>query len=241
MSEMPRIEVRRDGAHFFLCTPERAAALRPAWFDRKYWMSRGDAAVHSATGRGEVLIAREGDEDWVIRHYRRGGLLAPLLQDRYLWSGLSGTRAWREFVVLQQLSAWGLPVPAPVGAHVHRRGVVYRADLITMLVPDTQTLSSLLNSESVADEVWARIGQVIRQLHARGVHHVDLNAHNILVDQHRNVTLIDFDNARLRPPGPWVQRSLARLQRSLRKVALETGCHYDARGWELIVAAYGSG
>jgi hypothetical protein len=53
------------------------------------------------------------------------------------------------------------------------------------------------------------------------------------------VFLVDFDNARLRLPGPWSRLGVARFERSLRKVALETGTEFDAHAWELVRRGYG--
>jgi tRNA A-37 threonylcarbamoyl transferase component Bud32 len=72
------------------------------------------------------------------------------------------------------------------------------------------------------------------------VDHPDLTAHNLLVDARGDVFLVDFDNARARAPGGWQQRGVERLERSLRKVALETGTDFDARGWAELVAGYGA-
>ena len=50
--------------------------------------------------------------------------------------------------------------------------------------------------------------------------------------------LVDFDNAKLRSPGSWQRAGLARLERSLRKVALETGTRFDEAGWQQLLSGY---
>jgi predicted Ser/Thr protein kinase len=55
-------------------------------------------------------------------------------------------------------------------------------------------------------------------LHARGVHHADLNAHNLLLGETGAVYVLDFDRGRVRVRGQWERRVLQRLQRSLAKV-----------------------
>ena len=42
----------------------------------------------------------------------------------------------------------------------------------------------------------------------------------------------------MKPPGPWQRAGVERLQRSLRKVAVETGTEYDAAAWAEIEAGY---
>ena len=45
-----------------------------------------------AGGRGSVVFLRDSVRRWVLRHYRRGGAVASLLDDRYLWTGEERTR-----------------------------------------------------------------------------------------------------------------------------------------------------
>ena len=47
----------------------------------------------------------------VLRHYRRGGLVAPLLGDKYVWNGRTRSRGFAEFALLAELARRGLPVP----------------------------------------------------------------------------------------------------------------------------------
>jgi 3-deoxy-D-manno-octulosonic acid kinase len=51
------------------------------------------------------------------------------------------------------------------------------------------------------------------------VQHADLNANNIMLDGRGGAWLLDFDRGRLRKPGPWREKTLARLGRSLAKIA----------------------
>ena len=80
---------------------------------------------------------------------------------------------------------------------------------------------------------------MIRAVHDRGVDHPDLTAHNVLLDGAGNPFLVDFDNAQRKPPGAWQRAGLERFNRSLRKVALETGTEFDADAWEELQAGYG--
>jgi 3-deoxy-D-manno-octulosonic acid kinase len=82
------------------------------------------------------------------------------------------------------------------------------------------------------------MGTAIAQFHRTGVDHADLNAHNILIDASDRVHLIDFDRARLRRPGRWRERNLARLRRSLDKLAAGGSGRFAEADWQRLLAAY---
>lgn len=230
--------VKRRGADAFICDAEHASEVGPEWFEVDDWRRRG-AELLDTRGRGSVFKLDRTGETWVLRHYLRGGLVSKLVHDHYVWLGLERTRAFREFRMLARLHAEGFPVPRPVAARVTRSGPVYAADIITQLLVGTRSLSSYLLESGPAAATWTEIGRVVRRLHDRGVDHPDLTAHNLLLDAHGRVFVVDFDNTRLRSRGKWARGGLERLQRSLRKVALETGTEFDETGWRALVAGYG--
>jgi tRNA A-37 threonylcarbamoyl transferase component Bud32 len=119
-----------------------------------------------------------------------------------------------------------------------KRGCFYRADLITVLLPDTHPLSGSIGAAGVDPAIWPRIGAMLARFHAAQIDHPDLTAHNILLDSVGRPYLLDFDNARRRPGDGWKAARVARLHRSLNKVALETGTFFDPQGWEALLAAY---
>jgi 3-deoxy-D-manno-octulosonic acid kinase len=229
-----------DGRHLMLAADDRAETPVPAWFDAKQWRSAGAVAIETS-GRGEVLIVAHGDETWVLRHYRRGGLVSRFIDDHYVWFGEQRARAFREWRLLRELRAAGLPVPNPVAAHVYRTGVIYTADIITSYLPDTRKLSWFIEQGRVPVECWRRIGGMIRAVHDHGVDHPDLTAHNVLLDEAGQSFLVDFDNAEQKQPGDWQRLGMQRFNRSLRKVALETGTEFDASGWASVEAGYADG
>jgi 3-deoxy-D-manno-octulosonic acid kinase len=176
-------------------------------------------AVQEISAKESVAVQRISvGVQWVLRHYRRGGMVAKILRDSYLWAGAERTRCFREWRLLAELHRRGLPVPAPIAAKYERSGLVYRADLITERLLDTQTLTQWLAQGPLPRDRWIDIGRTIARFHAQGVHHADLNAHNLLLDANRAVFLLDFDRGRLRERGAWEQQVLARLRRSLEKV-----------------------
>ena len=205
-----------------------------AVFDPAHWQAQG-ALETTRGGRGTVAFVRaSSDQRWVLRHYRRGGLMARVSDDLYVWTGADRTRSFREWRLLRQLRAWGLPVPTPVAARYQRAGLFYRADLITAELPVRRTLTQTLQQASLPNETWHAIVQCVGSLHARGVQHADLNAHNLLVGASNDIYVLDFDRGRIRARGEWERAVLARLQRSLRKVTTDlpagrfTGAHWQA-------------
>lgn len=203
-------------------------------FEPDHWRRVGGLDLMPA-GRGRIAFIHHADGDWVLRHYRRGGLIAHVSDDRYLWSGAERTRSFREWRLLATLHAWGLPVPAPVAARYQRNGLLYRADLITVAIPHEATLAKLLFERRVSNDAWSGIGATLARFHARGVQHADLNAHNILLDSAREVHVLDFDRGCIRARGGWEAAVLARLRRSIAKIA---GAAFPEDGWRLLLSAY---
>ncbi len=211
-------------------------------FEPAYWQAQGALETRRG-GRGTVAFVRaSGDRRWVLRHYRRGGLIARLADDLYVWTGADRTRSFREWRLLRQLRAWGLPVPAPVAARYQRAGLFYRADLLTAELPVRRTLTQALQQVPLPTEAWHAIGQCVGSLHARGVQHADLNAHNLLVGAGNDVYVLDFDRGRIRARGAWERAVFTRLQRSLLKVTagLPEDRFTDAH-WHALLAGAGAG
>lgn len=205
-------------------------------FERDHWRARG-ALEETAGGRGTVAFVHDGGRRWVLRHYRRGGLVARLLRDRYLWTGAGRTRAFREWRLLQELHAAGLPVPAPVAARYLRQGPFYRADLVTEELPTRLTLAQALQRGPLDAAAWRAVGACVGALHGHGVRHADLNAHNLLLAPDGRVYVVDFDRGRIRARGAWEQAVLGRLHRSLRKVTAGLAAdRFDEAGWQALLA-----
>lgn len=238
-SIVSEVEIARTGPEFVIYDPARVGSFDASWFDAARWEDEA-TVVHSTKGRGSVLKRTVGGRCWVLRHYHRGGFVSRLVYDHYLWLGLERTRAFREWRLLHDLHGRGLAVPEPLAARVQRAGPVYQGDIALGYLEGTRTLTAHLDDGGVALEQWREIGTFLKRFHEHGVDHPDLTAHNILIDGEGRLYLVDFDNARLRPPGPWQARGMSRLQRSLRKVALETGTEFDAEAWLALCGAYGS-
>jgi 3-deoxy-D-manno-octulosonic acid kinase len=252
IAESRRMQTWRGGdgrmaaMNFQRCAVEGGAILYdPLWggnapeflFDREYWRRLGGLREFPA-GRGSIAVLAHERGEIALRHYRRGGWPARIVADRYLYTGEARARSFRELELHSALRARGLPVPMPVAARYRHRAFSYEADLVTVLIPGTQTLASLLAAAPLAAERWLAIGACIARFHAAGVDHADLNAHNVLVDAQGRVFLVDFDRGRLRRPGCWRQRNLRRLRASLGKVTRSLDGRSGAADWALLLDGY---
>jgi 3-deoxy-D-manno-octulosonic acid kinase len=209
-----------------------------ALFDPEFWRNRNELTSVSR-GRGSAWFIADGVRQWVLRHYRRGGWIARLVHDRYLWTGEARVRAFAEWRLLESLSRRGLPVPQPVAARYQRSGLLYRCDLITQRIQGAEPFSEMLGRDVVPESTWRALGAAVGRLHRAGVDHADLNAHNLLLDGRGAVTVIDFDRGRMRVPGAWTARNLQRLRRSLAKLARELPAdRYTEQHWQWFVAGY---
>ncbi len=211
-----------------------------ASFSARGWRSvKPVENVLRSGGRGNTLILGDGQEEFVLRHFRRGGLIGRFVRDAYLWLGEDKTRSFAEWRLLQKMDAMGLPVPRPAIARYRRRGISYTADIITVRVPDIRSLSARLVDGEFDAGLWQRIGQGLARFHECGVNHADLNAHNVQIDSTGDVWLLDFDKATMRAPGTWQQKNLARLHRSLRKIRQQDQrIRYTEGDWDALLAGY---
>jgi len=216
-------EVRRKvvtgGA--MLYDASRAGNLSAEIFDPLLLARHGQIAGE-ARGRGTAWFLAVQNHSWVLRHYRRGGLMSGLSRDRYWWRGEERTRPFAEWQLTYHLHRAGLPVPAPIAARYSKQGVRYRGDIITERLLDVWSLAQALEAAPQSVLTWIAIGRCLRRFHDLRVCHADLNAHNILLGQHdpqqERIYLIDFDRGSLRKPGFWQDANLVRLRRSLEKI-----------------------
>jgi len=75
--------------------------------------------------------------------------------------------------------------------------------------------------------------------HDHGVFHADMNAYNLQIDTAGRLWMLDFDRGKLLPPGPWQQKTLSRLHRSLQKiVGLNPKLHFRQSNWEQFLEGY---
>ncbi|MEY2167437.1 MULTISPECIES: 3-deoxy-D-manno-octulosonic acid kinase [unclassified Rhodanobacter] len=210
-------QLREDAEGAILFDAEASPQVDADWFVPEHWREQG-ALRSQAGGRGGVSVIATPAGECVLRHYRRGGMVAALMGDRYLWRGADVTRCFAEFRLLAEIARLGLPGPAPVAARYRRHGLFYRADLVTRRIADARTLAECLAAGKLDAELARETGALVARFHRAGIWHADLNAHNVLVTSSA-LHLIDFDRGRLRVPAEnWRLANLERLHRSLLKL-----------------------
>ncbi len=192
-----------------------------------------------SAGRGDTLYVGNVPRRFVLRHYRRGGLVGRLVRDSYLFTGAERTRPFREWRLLDKLYSNNMRVPQPAAARFCRSGLVYTADILTVTIAGIVPLSHYLAHHRPHADFWHSIGVAINEFHAAGVYHADMNAYNLQIDGDGRLWMLDFDKGALRLPGPWQQQTLARLQRSLNKiVGLDPRIGFRAGNWEQLLEGY---
>ena len=192
-----------------------------------------------SAGRGNTLIVSDGEHEFVLRHYIRGGLPGRLIRDSYLWLGERQTRSFAEWHLLARLADRGLPVPRPAAARYCRSGPVYTADLLTMRLPNIRSLAERIAERPGHAEFWRNLGAELHRFHHAGVFHADLNAYNLQVDPDDSLYLLDFDRGKILPPGQWQQKNIGRLHRSLRKIRkADRRIHFSNANWDQFLAGY---
>ncbi|MCP3932617.1 MAG: 3-deoxy-D-manno-octulosonic acid kinase [Bacteroidetes bacterium] len=212
-------------------------------FDFHHW-SQVEGTQLLAGGRGASQKLYLEGQAYVLRQYRRGGMLENVLVDKYFWTGLSGCRPSLEAKVVEYAVEKGLPVAPIVAYAIKRDGLFYRASILTRFVENIGTLATVLRKKVLADNQWKKLGGVIRQFHKAGIYHADLNADNILLDKVGNIYLIDFDKGKLmNSEGKWCDANLKRLLRSLHKIQGKQSLkgkdfHFSEMDWQNFNSGY---
>jgi 3-deoxy-D-manno-octulosonic-acid transferase len=197
------------------------------------------AALATGSGRGQAHRVTLPQGEGVLRHYRRGGMMARISTDRYLGRRVRESRALTEYTLLRRMRAWGLPVPEPVAASVLQSGWTYTADIVVALIPQTRNIVQCLSDSALSPADWHVLGGAIRRLHDRQVFHADLNGHNLLLGADGLAWIVDFDKCAVRPGQHWKQRNLDRLLRSLRKENERLApFHWEEGSWDALLAGY---
>jgi 3-deoxy-D-manno-octulosonic acid kinase len=209
-------------------------------FEPAGWLhSEPLTGAHGSGGRGNTMYVGNIPRQFVLRHFMRGGLIGKLVRDRYVWTGEDNTRSFREWRLLAKLAVNNLRVPRPAAARYCRFGPTYTDDIITVRIPAVSPLSEYIAVRSRDEAFWRSTGASIREFHACGVFHADMNAYNLQIDSAGRMWMLDFDRGRLLPPGAWQQKTLGRLHRSLVKIKnLDPRVHFDENDWESLLDGY---
>ena len=212
-------------------------------FDLEFWNKQPGISPLQG-GRGGSLKIEILQQSLVLHRYLRGGMMAGVLRDRYIWSGLSRTRPFMEQQVVQHAVRMALPVPEMLGFYVQRHGLYYRAASISRFIQNQGSLAECIASKALAEKLWGKLGELIKKMHQAQICHVDLNANNILIDKNEAFHLIDFDKAIIKSwPGRWSGDNLERLLRSLHKIQRQyqqqgLDFHFREQNWQALLAGY---
>jgi len=217
--------------------------INPDWFNKFYWQQQ-NALMGQSKGRNITWFIKNPNDEiksqcWVLRHYYRGGLMAKLVTDRFLFTGIKKTRCYKEVQLLQLMSDMGLPVPKPIAAMVSQKKMFYQADLLMEKI-EAKDLVAILSQSNLPISQWRAIGEVIANFHCHGIYHADLNAHNILIDKLNKVWLIDFDRCKkITIQQCWQKKNLQRLFRSFEKEQLlNKRFYFDHHVWRELELGY---
>ncbi|WP_448565843.1 3-deoxy-D-manno-octulosonic acid kinase [Thalassotalea ganghwensis] len=237
-NQKPHSHFRAQG-YYALFNANVIDSFSPQFFSQQYWQEQ-QAVIGTAQGRGTTYFVKYHTQQWVLRHYFRGGLIGRLLNDQYFFSGYQNTRAVREYQLLAYLQQQQLPAPMPVACQIKRTGFYYQADILTARIDNASDLVSMLTLTPLANENWHNIGACIAMFHHHHVYHHDLNCHNILLDKQGKVWLIDFDQGSIRSGnGKWRQRNLDRLHRSFLKEKHKLPQFYfEPEQWQHLLNGY---
>lgn len=206
-------------------------------FTADFWQQQ-NAIIGKESGRGTTWFIRHNHHELVLRHYLRGGLMRHLSKDNYFFNGLDKTRAFAEFTVLHQLRKLNLPVPKPAAAQIIKKGLFYRADILSHKIPQAQDLVQILQ-EAKSSEFYQELGRMISEFHQHGLNHADLNIQNILQDQAGKFWLIDFDRAQfMTPESNWQKANLDRLKRSFEKEKVRHQIKWSQENWLDLLKGY---
>lgn len=152
-------------------------------------------------GRRSICkIDLEGVGPVIVKHYRRGGLLAKFITRYYF--GSQKTRGQIEFEQMELARSLGCGSPEPV-AYAWRGRIFYQAWLVTREVEHAQSLAQIARTSPERTRI--AMTALCRQtsiLIENSIMHADFHPGNVLVDKHDRVYLIDFDKTGRHPGDP---------------------------------------
>ena len=201
-----------------------AAALAAALGEFGAAGSTGNANRGVGNRGGGFRLTLPGGPELFVRRARRGGAIRRVLDDLYF--GFH-PRPLSELRVTAEAARRGVPLAEPMGAAVRWVAPgLYRGFFITRAAAG-MTLWEFLRTDddpSVRAHVLERAREAIETMLREGLHHPDLNLHNLFVTPHGEsfaVIILDLDKARLRDgpvSGAARRRIAARLLRSAHKL-----------------------
>lgn len=234
---MAIIQQKTINSHVMLFDEEHFPAPSAQMFTGQYWQAQ-NAITGQAEGRGTTYFFQYDKSEYVLRHYRRGGLIGKVLSDQYIYTGIEQSRPWQEFKLLQHMQTLNLACPTPVAAMVNRSSFYYQGDIISTKIPNAQDLHNVLLEGELTADVWQKIGQTIAEFHNQQIYHHDLNIHNIMLDAEHRVWLIDFDKCSVKHGNKWKKANMTRLKRSFEKEKKLHHIQWQPFDWRMLMSTY---
>ena len=155
-----------------------------------YDAARTMTGARPIAGRTTAYAIHVDGSEWIVRHYVRGGAIAPVLGDKY---ARLVSRSFRELEVSAAVRARGVPTPIVIAAAEYPAGAFLRFDIVLQYIQGAHDLAAVIFDQPAAAEPAAR---AIRAAIAGGLVHADLNLKNILVTE-TDGWIIDLDRARM--------------------------------------------
>lgn len=177
-------------------------------------------SINSGTlgGRAEIATIQLGDiGPAVVKRYTRGGAIRLINSSNYL--KIFQYRCQAEFALLLNMKKLGISVPDPI-AFAYQGSIIYKAWLITREIPHARTLVEISTHEPGKLKVlMPRLMKELDSLIENRIHHVDLHPGNVIVNDHDELFIIDFDKAQtnVRNRKKLQQKYVKRWQRAVTK------------------------
>ena len=106
------ISVRQISANDYILVsdPSYFDLIQDVHFDPDFLTENG-MVIKVQSGRGKVFFFQLNANQLVLRHYRRGGLVAKFSEDKFIWQGIENTRAYKELYILDLIQTHDILAP----------------------------------------------------------------------------------------------------------------------------------
>ena len=159
------------------------------------------------SGRGYVLDI----DGYILRFYFHGGIFRNFFSDIFI----SKKRFINELAIHNYVFKNNLNVPEPIGIIFFKKFFWYQGVFITKKIEKAKDLIELLIEKEEID--FSEIGRFVKKLHDLHVIHGDLHLKNFLINEKKEIFLIDFDKSFFSEKKEDKMKNLQRFIRSFYK------------------------
>ncbi len=219
---------------FFDSIPENADKdYCLSYFDREKILSNSE--VETRGGRGKTILYSLYSRDLVLRHYKRGGLYGKLVEDKFFKFEKYAHRATAELNLLKEMQDQGMKVPSGIIAREIDHGAYITQDIVVERLNGYVDLSEIVAKRDLKAKEFSAIGKAIYKMFDCNIMHTDLNIRNILINDHSDVYLIDFDKCYRKDLSVADKNSiLSRLFRSFKKEKDKFSAFFNENDFEIL-------